>query len=235
MDDRLHPSSALVLLLADARLPSGAHVHSGGVEQAVDDGVIADVESLELFLVGRLMTGGRLAAHVAALSFQWASAVPAISADQWHRLDAEVSARIIAPALQAASRRQGKSLLRTGVAVFGGTVLAPLDVEGAESPHLAVVQGALAAQSGVTAVDAALVAIYSVVTSGASAALRLLGLDPVAVMGTVARLGAQLDREAMTAASRSGVDPEDLPSPASPMTDFLAERHAQRKERLFAS
>jgi urease accessory protein len=235
MDDDPRSASALVLLLADARLPSGAHVHSGGVEQAVDDGVITDVESLELFLVGRLMTGGRLAAHVSALSFQWASAVPAVSVAQWQRLDAEVSARIIAPALQSASRRQGKSLLRTGAAMFGGTVLATLDVEGPVSPHLAVVQGALAAQSGVAAIDAALVAAYSVVTSAASAALRLLGLDPVAVMGTVARLAAPIDREARVAASRSGADPQDLPSPASPATDLLGQRHAQRKERLFAS
>jgi urease accessory protein len=93
----------------------------------------------------------------------------------------------------------------------------------------------LAARTGVTALDAALVAIYGVVTSAASAALRLLGLDPVAVMGTVASLAPQLDRESRLAAGRSGDDPEDLPSMASPLTDLMSQRHAQRKERLFAS
>src|SRR5580693_6646912 len=59
-------SQALTLLLSDSRLPSGAHVHSGGVEQAVDDGVIRDVTTLEDYLDGRLLTSGRLFAHVAA-------------------------------------------------------------------------------------------------------------------------------------------------------------------------
>jgi urease accessory protein len=235
MADDLHPSNALVLFLADARLPSGSHVHSGGIEQAVDDGVITDVESLESFLVGRLMTGGRLAAHVAAVSFRLAAATPSGSAAQWRRLDTEVSARLAAPALRLASRRQGSSLLRTGVTMFGGPVLTTLGEGNAEGPHLAVVQGALAARTGVTARDAALVAIYGVVTSAASAALRLLGLDPVAVMRAVAGLAPQLDRESRLAAGRSGDDPEDLPSMASPLTDLMSQRHAQRKERLFAS
>jgi urease accessory protein len=235
MADDLLPSSALVLLLADARLPSGAHVHSGGIEQAVDDGIITDIESLQPFLVGRLMTGGRLAAHIAAVSFQLASAAPPASATQWQRLDDEISARLIAPAVRSASRRQGRSLLRTGATMFGGPVLAILGEGNAEGPHLAVVQGALAAQTGVTAFDAALVAVYGVVTSAASAALRLLGLDPVAVSATVAGLAPELDRQARAAAGRSNGQPADLPSMASPLTDLLGQRHAQRKERLFAS
>jgi urease accessory protein len=233
--DDLLPSSALVLLLADARLPSGAHVHSGGIEQAVDDGVITDVESLEPFLVGRLMTGGRLAAHAAAMSFQLALGAPPASAARWQHLDDEISARLIAPALRSASHRQGRSLLRIGVTMFGGSVLATLGESDADGPHLAVVQGALAARTGVTAFDAALVAVYGVVTSAASAALRLLGLDPVTVMATVAGLAPHLDREARVAADRSNDHPEDLPSMASPLTDLLGQRHAQRKERLFAS
>ncbi len=184
---------ALVLLLADARLPSGAHVHSGGVEQAVDDGVITDIETLEPFLAGRLMTGGRLAAHVAAMSCLWAAATPRPTAAAWRRMDEELSARILAPALCATSRRQGRSLLRTGLTMFGGPVLTSLVPDGGHDPHLAVVQGVLAGEARVAPFDAALVAAYAVVTTAATAALRLLGLDPVALMATVAGLAPQLD------------------------------------------
>jgi urease accessory protein len=226
---------ALVLLLADARLPSGAHVHSGGIEQAVDDGVINDVDTLRPFLVGRLLSGGRLAAHVAALTCRLASCAAPTSAEQWHRVDEEVSARIIAPALAATSRRQGRSLLRTGLAVFPGPVLTTLSGEPGAAPHLAVVQGALSGQVGVTPFDAAVVAAYAVVTAAASAALRLLGLDPVALVAVVAQLTPLIDIEARAATSNPTTDPMELPAPAGPLTDLLGQRHGQRKERLFAS
>jgi urease accessory protein UreF len=37
---------AALLLLADGRLPSGSHVHSGGIEAAVTDGRVHDHGSL---------------------------------------------------------------------------------------------------------------------------------------------------------------------------------------------
>ena len=48
--------SVLALLLADARFPAGSHAHSGGVEQAVDDGMICDEVGLASFVDGRLAT-----------------------------------------------------------------------------------------------------------------------------------------------------------------------------------
>ncbi len=57
---------ATLLLLADGRLPTGGHVHSGGVEEAVNDGRIRDVASLRDYLVGRLATSGRVDAGLAA-------------------------------------------------------------------------------------------------------------------------------------------------------------------------
>lgn len=235
MDDAVSTRGALVLLLADARLPSGAHVHSGGIEQAVDDGLVTDLVTLRPFLVGRLLTGGRLAAHIAALSCRWAASESSPSPERWSRLDDEVSARMVAPALAAASRRQGRSLLRTSVAVFGGPILHGLVSAGTESPHLAVVQGAVCGQVGILPFDAALVAAYAVVTGAASAALRLLGLDPVALVAAEASLAPLVDAEARDAAQCADLDPEVLPAPASPLGDLLGQRHAERKERLFAS
>ncbi|MGZ8750521.1 MAG: hypothetical protein ACXWYP_06535, partial [Pseudonocardia sp.] len=55
-----------LLLLADSRLPSGGHGHSGGVEALVDRGLLGSVDNLALFLEGRIRTGGRVVAAAAA-------------------------------------------------------------------------------------------------------------------------------------------------------------------------
>ncbi|MGA9693046.1 MAG: urease accessory protein UreF, partial [Pseudonocardiaceae bacterium] len=46
------------LLLADSRLPTGGHAHSGGVEAAVERGLVRDESDLTLFLAGRLRGTG---------------------------------------------------------------------------------------------------------------------------------------------------------------------------------
>ncbi|MGB7798925.1 MAG: urease accessory protein UreF, partial [Pseudonocardiaceae bacterium] len=54
------------LLLADSRLPTGGHAHSGGVEAAVERGLVRDESDLTLFLAGRLRGTGPVVAAVAA-------------------------------------------------------------------------------------------------------------------------------------------------------------------------
>jgi urease accessory protein len=54
------------LLLGDSRFPAGGHAHSGGMEPAVTAGTVAGLDSLELFLRGRLRTAGLVAAAIAA-------------------------------------------------------------------------------------------------------------------------------------------------------------------------
>ena len=57
---------ATLLTLADSRLPTGGHVHSGGVEEAVASGLVRDVETVEAFLRRRIRTSGLVAASIAA-------------------------------------------------------------------------------------------------------------------------------------------------------------------------
>ena len=49
-------SRAALLLLADARFPTGAHAHSGGIEAAHATGDVHDLDSLSWFIAGRLAT-----------------------------------------------------------------------------------------------------------------------------------------------------------------------------------
>jgi urease accessory protein len=225
----------MALFLADARLPNGAHVHSGGMEQAVDENLVLDAPTLASFLRGRLLSAGVLAAHASAMACEDAGRCPAPEVDGWRALDDEVSARMISPALAATSRRQGRSLLRTGQVLVDHPVLGQLETLHPGGPHLAIVEGALAAASGLTPLDAALVSAYNVVTTTASSALRLLGLDPLSVAAVVSGCAGDLDAIAAEAGAGAGRDPVELPAVSAPATDLLAERHRAREERLFAS
>ncbi len=174
-----------LLLLADSRLPAGGHAHSGGVEQAVARGDIGDLGSLESFLRGRLATAGFQAACVSA----FACTVAGAPSYPWHELDAEVSARMPSPAQRAASRAQGKALLRVVDVAWPSPLLARLG----ERPHQGVVLGVATAVAGAGPLEVALVAATAATTGPASAALRLLGLDPVEVTALLARLGPDID------------------------------------------
>jgi urease accessory protein len=227
----------VALLLSDARFPSGGHAHSGGVEQACQRGYISDAAGLEDYLRGRLRTSGAVAAHAAAAVCAQADD-EATLAWLWRDVDREMDARILSPAWRAASRQQGGQLLRTAGRVLDASPLLSLTSYGhsmGRDPHHAVAVGAVAAGAGLTPADAAAAACYAAVSGPASAALRLLGLDPAQTSRVVAVLTEEMD-EIAAAAGQMAMRPfARLPSFSAPMTDLLAEEHFSRKDRLFAS
>jgi urease accessory protein len=211
-----------LLLLSDGRLPAGAHAHSGGVEAAVGQGRVRDLDTLAAFLRGRLATAGLVAAAFAAA----AAASP--SPRRWVALDAGLDARTPSPALRKASRAQGRALLRAGRAMWTVTGL-PAE------PHHPVALGAVAAAAGLAPARAALVAAYGTVTGPAAAAVRLLALDPYPVQGVLAAVAADCDRTVELAAGYAHSDVDDLPAAGAPLLDISAEDHATWEVRLFAS
>jgi len=229
---------AALLLLADPRTPAGGHGHSGGVEPAVFAGLVHDHASLRSFLAGRLATTGLVAAAVAAF---------ACRADPpWALLDAEVDARTPSVAQRAASRAQGRGLLRAASAAWPSEVLAGLaggtsggtgGVSGrgavVAAPHHAVVLGACAFVVGGTPHAAAALAASASVTGPAWAAVRLLGLDPFGVHAVLASLATRIDAVALAAAAAG--HPADLPARSAPVLDLLAELHPHQEVRLFES
>ena len=98
------PSLSTLLTLADSRLPTGGHVHSGGVEEAVTSRLVTDLTTLEAYLRRRIRTSGLVTASVAAAVHRGDLTVAAA--------DAETDARTPAPAARQASRAQGRGLLR---------------------------------------------------------------------------------------------------------------------------
>jgi urease accessory protein len=99
-----------------------------------------------------------------------------------------------------------------------------------DAPHHAVALGLVAAAAGLDPEHAALTAAYGSVTGPASAAVKLLSLDPYRVHALLAGLA---DTCAQTA-RRAGVA-QRLPAASAPLLDLGAEDHATWEVRLFAS
>ena len=218
-------SLATLLVLADGRLPAGSHAHSGGLESAITAGRLRDLAGLAEFLRGRLATTGRVGAAFAAAAC--AGRVPV------SELDDGMDARTPSPALRRTSRAQGRALLRAGRAIFGG-LPAPVGLPVA-GPHQPVALGMVAAAAGLGPLDAAVAGAYGTISGPASAAVRLLGLDPYAVHALLAGLAGECDRLAADAAGRVDDPVDELPADSAPLLEIGAELHASQEVRLFAS
>ncbi|ADB72998.1 urease accessory protein UreF [Geodermatophilus obscurus] len=256
--------TAALLTLADSRLPAGGHTHSGGVEQAVAAGVVHDPGSLTTFLLRRLHTAGVVAAGLAAAATTVSSSgrhrgqVPSPAAESAAPvpglrvvgrtgsscssretaapassslvaalldLDAEADARTPSPALRAASRQQGRGLVRVGRRAWPSPVWDALP----DRPHHPVAMGVAGTAAGLAPSDAAAAAAYLSISGPATAAQRLLAMDPLTVAAVTARLARAVDAVAVAAVEAG------LPADADPLLDLLAEVHAARKDRFFAS
>ncbi len=205
-----------LLALADSRLPTGGHVHSGGVEEAVTSGLVADVTTLRAYLRRRIRTQGLVTASLAA-AVHTGTLTPA-------QADRETDARTPAPAARQASRAQGRGLVRLARRVWSAEdwdALGP-------TPHLAVAAGWAGRAAGVTAEQNALWIVYTTMTNSATAAQRLLALDPGDVAALTFDLSALCDQTAASAA-------KELAELSDPLLDLLAERHHRRERPLFVS
>lgn len=209
-------SLATLLTLADSRLPTGGHVHSGGVEEAVTSGLLTDIPTLHAYLVRRIRSHGLVAASL-AVAVQTGALTPDAA-------DAETDARTPAPAARDASRAQGRGLVRLARRVWPGERWAALGPR----PHLAVAAGAAGAAAGLRAEQTALSVVYTTMTGSATAAQRLLALDPGDVAAATFALAGLCDSVAVEAAA-------GLADLSDPLLDVLAQRHTERERPLFVS
>jgi urease accessory protein len=209
-------SLATLLTLSDSRLPTGGHVHSGGVEEAIAEGLVRDLMTLRAFLRRRIGTTGLVTASVAA-----AVHTGSLSVSQ---ADHETDARTPAPAARRASRAQGRGLLRLARRVWPAD---DWDRLGA-TPHLAVAAGTVGAAGGLAPEGTALTVVYTTMTGSATAAQRLLALDPGDVAALTFELSTMCDDTAAAAC-------KELADLSDPLLDVLAQRHSQRERPLFAS
>jgi|HubBroStandDraft_1064217.scaffolds.fasta_scaffold04217_7 urease accessory protein len=238
--------NTLLLLLLDSRAPAGAHHHSGGMEAAVRAGLVTGLADLEDFCRTRLLTSARVSAAFAAASChlaeravvpapeQWAQLEWALL--QWVLLDAEFEARTPSEAMRTASRGLGRGLVRLIRSVLPqADLVTPFSRCAGPAPHHPLVLGTGVALAGGTPELAARAAALAACAGPASAAVRLLGLDPFAVQGMLARLAPGIDKCAARAALSADAAPAALAADAAPALDLLADFHLTAEVRLFAS
>jgi urease accessory protein len=212
-------SLATLLALSDSRLPTGGHVHSGGVEEAVTSGLVVDLTTLRAYLHRRIRTQGLVTASLAAAVHRGDLASTAGGSG-----DLETDARTPSPAARQASRAQGRGLLRLARRVWPAadwTALGP-------QPHLAVAAGAVGRAGDLAPGQTALSLVYLTMTGTATAAQRLLALDPGDVAAVTFELADLCEQTAAEAA-------KDLADLSDPLLDVLAQRHLDRERPLFAS
>ncbi|MEU2235664.1 urease accessory protein UreF [Streptomyces vietnamensis] len=219
-------SRSALLVLADGRFPAGGHAHSGGAEAAVKAGRIKDAADLEAFCRGRLHTTGLTSAALAA---------GAAHGLDPYELDAAADARTPSAALRAAARRLGRQLMRAARATWPSPELDALAAAFPRGAHQPVVLGTAARAAGLGPEDAAHCVAYETVGGPATAAVRLLSLDPYQATAVLARLAPEMDQVAERAAAAAGEGVDALPAASAPLLDLTAEQHAAWPVRLFAS
>jgi urease accessory protein len=211
-------SLAQVLTLADGRFPSGGHAHSGGLEAAVVRQRVRDLDELRGFLEGRLATTGLVSACFAAA---------ACAGTDVSVLESALAARTPSAALRSASAKQGRALCRAATVIWPPFSAGPLSYP--------IALGVVAAAAGLTPFEAATVAAHATVSGSASAAVRLLGLDPFRVYALVAALADGCDAVAARAVEFARGPVDEFPAASAPLLDMSAEDHAGWEVRLFAS
>ena len=210
-----------LLLLADGRFPAGGHAHSAGTESAVRYGDVTDLASLERFLAGRLATAGRVDASFASRACTFTPTAPTVDLD---RLDREYAARVASPRARTVSRQLGRQFLRAARSVWPQPWLVG-------DRHQPVALGLAVAAAGGAPRDAAVLAYHHLAGAVTTAAVRMLGLDPLAAAGVHARAVAALTIDPAWATA----DPADLPATTSTLAEILAEDHGTWDARLFVA
>jgi urease accessory protein len=215
-----------LLLLSDARFPSGGYAHSGGLEAAVADGL--GVAEVPAYIQSRLVA---VAAPECALML---AAARARELEALFELDGEAEARTPSEPLRVASRRLGAQLLRTAAIVWPGQPLLEAYRAASVATPRSVAFGIVAAAAGLDQEAAAHAYLYEDAAAVATAAVRLLPVDAAVAMrwlvdaaGTIARLTGE--------AVALDCAPRLLPGSFAPALELRSLAHARREGRLFAS
>ncbi|GAA1546425.1 urease accessory protein UreF [Kribbella lupini] len=213
----------VAMMLADARLPTGGHTQSAGLEPAVRAGLGADGNKLaevEQYARDRLRTVTRVEAGTAVVARQLTEELAALE-HAW-------AARVPSQALREVSRRQGRAYLRLAGRVWP-QVLHHLQAD-AEVPRPIVV-GVVAAVNGLSAAQTARLVAYDDAQTVVAASLKLLPVDPLDAACWLAAV--HPDIEDLVADVAGLTRAADVPAYGAPLIDVFAQNHSIERMRLF--
>ena len=223
--------SAVAMLLADSRFPAGGYAHSLGLEQAVSDGL--GVDDVAGFMDARLRLVARADASLSVAARRAATAAAPGAEGALAELDREHAARCPSPVLREIARRLGAQLLRTAATAWPSPLIDGYRATSTTTPR-PIALGVVGAAAGLDDRAVATVALYDDAATVASAALKLLGLDPAESARWVAELAPEIDATARAISADARPVGEQEP-PAAAGLELAASIHAQRTERFFAS
>lgn len=219
-------SDYLGLLLADGRLPTGAHTQSAGVEPAFLGGMRLD--QVPDYLTVRLRTVTEVEAGAAVVARHvWLATDPGLRSIALRAVDAAWRARTASDALREASDLLGRSYLRMASAVW------PLADLGSPRGRWcrSVVLGATAAAAGVDAPVLARVVAFDDVQTVIAAALKLKPFDPAVGVRWAVAVDPVVEALVDRVADLRSVD--QIPAWAAPMIEEWAQQHRSAERRLF--
>lgn len=224
-------SATLMMLLADARLPAGAHVSSNSVEA----GLRQDLTPAEVpaYMRARMRTVVRVEAGTAVVTRHavrnagagtdehpdLAQALESIT-DEW-------AARTPSPALREIAEVLGAGLRRVAV-VLWPQLAGVLPRRGCPRP---LVLGAIAAVAEVSAADLVRIVAYDDAQTVAAATLKLEPMDPIRATGWV--LEACTAIECFVADLATLTVPAAIPAAGAPLIEDWAEVQSALPRRLF--
>lgn len=215
--------STVAMLLADARLPSGGHAHSSGLEPALLGGMspvgVASFLALRARTTALVDAGTAVAARHAVLDGD-GSGLAAVER-AW-------SARTPSRAMREASRDLGRGLLRLAKRVW--PTAHGLDALG-DRPPRPLVLGVIAAEVGIASDGLVRLTVYDDLASGVAALLKLEPRDPADGVALVLDSCASI--EPFVASIASIWSPDDIPALSAPEAEAWAEKHAVTQRRLF--
>jgi urease accessory protein len=225
----------LALLLADGRLPTGAHTQSAGVEPALANGM--RLHQVPDYLVVRLQTVTEVEAATAVVArHRWLNG-PIGRWDAMVQVDLAWRVRTVSDALRDASDQLGRSYLRTAGAVWD---LAALEQPGVQptgaTPHQgvwcrAVVVGAAAAEAGLSAPETARLVGFEDVQTVIAAALKLEPFDPAVAVGWSVAAAGEVEQLVGRVSGLTGAD--EIPAHGAPLIEEWGQRHRNAQRRLF--
>jgi urease accessory protein len=213
-----------LMLLADARLPVAGHTQSGSLEPAVAAGLTA-IEVPDYMAV-RLATVTRVEMATAVVALRHIR-----QRLKLNEVETAWAARTPSAAMRRTSRAQARAFLRLVRRLWPD---AP-GVTAVDGPGVsrAVALAAAADVCGLSPLSLARLIGYDDMQTVASAALKLLPLDPLATTSWVYAALPAIDALAQEVSSLT--EPEDIPVVGAPQIEAWAEAHAVTARRLFSA
>jgi len=221
-------SPDLVLaLLADARLPVGAHTQSAGFEPAAVHGGLTPAQ-VPAFVAGRMATVVAVEAGTAVVARHRALALPDLTGADLAEVEDAWAARTPSQALRQASRTLGRGYLRLARRLWPGEArLAALS----RTPARPVVLGVVAALAGLDAPRLVRLCGHEDVATVGAAVLKLAPGDPADTAAW--SLAAHPAIEALVTRTAGLRSPEEIPAAAAPLVEHQSLLHARTPRRLF--